>query len=147
MTDFFSDFLGPAFDTAHGYNAQAGMAIRDGARQSRPGGSRYRAVARSVKICLSCHHWARLHPGHGPCVGMFYHSPGHANSCVCAGFVDPEVGRPDRVYTRDQVDRMLRYRWEAVKDRIYLLRDGRYGLWDQWSSEEWKAKPGQRFTF
>jgi hypothetical protein len=54
------------------------------------------------------------------------------------------VGRPDRVYTRDQVDRMLRYRWEAVKDSIYLLRDGR---WDEWSSEEWKANPGQRFTF
>ncbi len=122
------------------------VAILDGARQYRPGRSRYRAVARSVKSCLSCHHWARLHPGHGPCVGMFYHGPGPASPCVCAAFSDPEPGRPDQVYTRDQVDRMVRHRWEGRKDRIFLLRDGRYGLWDEWSSEDWKGRPGRRFT-
>ena len=136
----------PAFDTAHGYNPGSGMAIRDGARQSGPDRSRYKAVAEAHKNCLACPHWDLLHPGHGKCRGYTY-SGAALDPSPCAGFVDPEVGRPDRVYTRDQVDRMLRYRWEAVKDRIYLLRDGRYGLWDEWSSEEWKAKPGQRFTF
>jgi hypothetical protein len=31
---------------------------------------------------------------------------------------------------------MLRWRWERVKDRIYLMKDGRYGLLDQWTDQE-----------
>jgi hypothetical protein len=130
-----ADFEGPAYDAEHGYTPETGMALRDGARRSSPDKSRYLAVAEQTKFCLrpSCGHWARLHPGHGPCQGFII--GGDIRPCGCEEFADPEPGRPDQVYTRDQVDRMLRWRWERVKDRVYLMKDGRYGLLDPWTDK------------
>jgi hypothetical protein len=91
----------------------------------------------------------RAHPGHGRClIYQRYVIPWVKRTpCTCTEFGDAEPGRPDVVYTRDQLDRMLRYRYVAIKDRVYLLKDGRYGIWDSQSSEEWKARPGQRFAW
>jgi N6-adenosine-specific RNA methylase IME4 len=111
---------------------------RDGARHNHPSPLRYRAVTAAVKNCLACNHWARFHPGHGPCKAYTYDA---SRPCTCTEFSDPQPGRPDQVYTREQIDRMTTWRWNAQKDRIFLLKDGRYGLWDQWASEDWKAKP------
>jgi hypothetical protein len=129
-----ADFVGPAYDSVHGYVPETGMALRYGVRQSTPDRTRYRAAVVSRKYCLTCNHYARFHPGHGPCVTR----AGSVNDipCGCPQFNDPEPGRPDNVYSRDQIDRMLRWRWEMVKDRIYLMRDGRYGLLDQWTDKE-----------
>jgi len=121
------------------------LLIKDQARTSHPPSDRYLAVVGSVKFCLACPHWARFHPAHGACIAHDYHSHGQASRCRCTEFSDPEPGRPDQVYTREQIDRMTRDRWESRKHRIFLLRDGRYGLWDQWSTEDWKAKPGDIF--
>lgn len=129
-----ADFVGPAYDSRHGYIPETGLALRDGARQSSPNRARYRAAVASLKHCLTCHHRALFHPGHGPCVTR----SGATNDlpCGCAAFQDPEPGRPDRVYTRDQIDRMLRFRFERVKDRLYLMKDGRYGVLDEWTDKE-----------
>jgi hypothetical protein len=132
-----ADFAGPTYDSRHGYVPETGMAIRDGARCTQPDRSAYRAVTQAYKYCLTCNHWSIMHPGHGVCHGRTYarwHGPNVA--CGCLQFDDPEPGRPDQVYTRDQIDRMLRFRWEAVKDRVYLMRDGRYGLLDPWTDKE-----------
>jgi len=143
MTDL-GDFVGPAFDTNHGYTRDTGIAIRDGARANAQIGSVYLEAERYVKFCLACPHWLRMHPKHGPCFGRTRDRwRGPSIPCPCPEFVDPEPGRPDRVLTRAQVDRMLRYRFEAIKDKLYLLRDGNYGIWDEWSSEEWKARPAR----
>jgi hypothetical protein len=141
----FVNFHGTKWDKEQSPQPLRALLVQDHARASRPSPARYRAVYEQMKLCLSCKHWARFHPGHGACVGYTYHGPSHASKCVCAGFSDPEPGRPDQVYTREQIDRMTRPRWEEKKDRIFLLRDGRYGLWDQWSTEDWKAKPGDVF--
>jgi hypothetical protein len=129
-----TDFVGPAFDSRHGYVPETGMALRYGARQSCQDKSSYRAAVAFRKYCLGCNHWAPFHPGHGPCVVW----SGAVNDipCGCPGFQDPEPGRPDNIYTRDQIDRMLRWRFERVKDRIYLMKDGNYGLLDQWTDKE-----------
>ena len=111
---------------------------RDGARHNHPDPTRYRAVTAAVKTCLACNHWARFHPGHGPCTAYTYDA---SRPCHCAEFSDPQPGRPDQIYTREQIERMRSWRWNAQKDRIFLLKDGHYGLWDKWSSEDWKAKP------
>lgn len=137
------NFEGKMFDAKRAYPPHVLPLAHDHARPSKPSPARYRAVYEQMKLCLSCAHWARFHPEHGPCVGYVYHGPSHCTKCVCAGFSDPEPGRPDQIYTREQIDRMNRWRWEERKDRIFLLRDGHYGLWDKWSSEDWKAKPGQ----
>jgi hypothetical protein len=131
------EYVGTAWDADHGYTPETGMAKRDGALQYRPASSRYQVDISSFKYCLTCKHWARMHPGHGPCHGRTYaHWRGPNVPCGCPGFADPEPGRPDQVYSRDQIDRMLRFRWEAKKDRIYLLKDGRYGLLDPWTDKE-----------
>jgi hypothetical protein len=116
----------------------------DGARFSHPSGERYRRRARRVKKCLDCPHWVFLHPEHGPCLGWnpYRNYPERHGACKCTGFADPIPGRPDRVFTRDQIDRMRRGRWEEKKDRMFLLKDGSYGLWDQWSDPSWLAPPG-----
>jgi len=138
-----SNFVGPNYDTNRGYTPETGAVILDGARHQTQGGAAYLEAERYVKFCLGCPHWARMHPEHGPCLGYILKGArmyGQPDPCPCTGFVDPEPGRPDRVFTRAQVDRMLRWRWEAVKDKLYLLRDGNYGVWDSWSSKEWLAE-------
>jgi hypothetical protein len=85
-----------------------------------------------VKACLGCHHWLRQHPGRGPCTG-------DRGGCACLGFVDPEPGRPDIIYTRDMIERLPQSRWEAIKDKLYLLRDGRYGVIDAQTDTWWIA--------
>jgi hypothetical protein len=127
-------FEGPIYDSRHGYDPETGMAIRDGARCNRADPARYRAAMVDVKVCRGCSHWARAHPDHGRC--LFFSFKGDLVPCGCQAFVDPEPGRPDRVLTRDQVDRMLRYRWEAIKDRVYLMKDGRYGVLDRYTDRD-----------
>jgi hypothetical protein len=125
-----ADFAGPAYDSAHGYTPETGMALRDGARQYQVDLTAYRAAAMARKFCLTCHHWSQLHPDHGRCQGRTL------VPCGCPEFNDPEPGRPDQVYTRDQIDRMWRWRWEEIRNRVYLLVDGRYGLIDPWTDPE-----------
>jgi hypothetical protein len=31
---------------------------------------------------------------------------------------------------------MLRWRWELVKDKLYLMKDGNYGVIDAWTNPE-----------
>jgi hypothetical protein len=140
----FVNFCGTKWDIEQAPNPIRPLLARDHARLSHPPPTRYRAVVSSIKFCLACPHWARFHPGHGECIAHNYYGWGSLK-CACTAFADPEPGRPDQVYTRDQIDRMSRCRWEARKHRIFLLRDGRYGLWDQWSSPDWLAKPGDVF--
>jgi hypothetical protein len=137
-----SDFVGPSFDRNRGATPEVGWAIMDGARRQTQGPSAYLEAKRYIKFCLACPHWVRVHPEHGPCLGpsLFTKWRTTPPQCPCTGFVDPFPGRPDRVLTRAQVDRMLRWRWELVKDKIYLLKDGNYGVWDRWSSPEWLAE-------
>jgi hypothetical protein len=112
------------------------LVIRDGARQVYPEPSAHQAKVADIKRCLTCRHWTQLHPGHGPCVAYRYVYWAQTEPCPCTGFADPEPGRPDQVYTRDQIERMWRYRFEAIKDRLYLMKDGRYAKWDQWCDPE-----------
>jgi hypothetical protein len=113
----FVNFHGTKWDKEQSPQPLRALLVQDHARASRPSPARYRAVYEQMKLCLSCKHWARFHPGHGACVGYTYHGPSHASKCVCAGFSDPEPGRPDQVYTREQIDRMTRPRWEEKKPR------------------------------
>lgn len=112
------------------------MVIRDGARTVRPEPSAHQAKMAYAKHCLTCRHWTQLHPGHGPCVAYHYLYSGQTAPCTCSEFADPEPGRPDQVYTRAQVERMWAYRFNAIKDRLYLMKDGRYAKWDQWCDPE-----------
>jgi hypothetical protein len=140
-----SDFVGPNYDTNHSYTPETGAVIMDGARANTQVGSAYLEAEFYVKFCLGCPHWARAHPDHGRCLMFIVNGRwrGPAVPCSCPGFVDPLPGRPDRVLTRVQVDRMLRWRWELVKNKLYLLKDGTYGVWDRWSSPEWLAEPSK----
>lgn len=110
-------------------------AVQDGARITHPDPTKRKAVASAVKFCLACPHWAHLHPGHGPCAGQIRRMA-KMDPCTCAGFVDPEPGRPDRVFTREQVDKMPANRWIAIKARVYLMKDGRYGVLDEWTDKD-----------
>jgi hypothetical protein len=96
------------------------------------GPSSWREPSTLVKACLGCPHWLREHPGRGACAGG-------SGTCTCSAFVDPEPGRPDVVYTRDMVDRIPESRWEVIKDQLYLLRDGRYGVVDAQTDRAWIA--------
>lgn len=130
------NFHGPLYDNAFTPHPARTLAIMDHARASHPDTSRYKAVVPMVKHCLTCDHWARLHPGHGRCRGIAF-------ACPCTAFADPQPGRPDRIYTREQIDGLRPWRWRAVQDRVYLLKDGHYGVWDEWSDPSWLATPGQ----
>jgi len=117
------------------WTIEAHQAIRDGSRQSSKS-QRYVESLRSVKRCLNCPHWVRLHPQHGACVGRTHTGDRNSAPCYCQEFVDPEPGRPDRVFTREQVDKLSAQRWKLVKDSIYLMVDGRYGILDPWTDVE-----------
>ena len=74
-----------------------------------------------------------------PRVVAFVLFPRRPVTALCAPMTSgPEEG-PDRILSRDQFDHTLRYRFEEIKDRLYLLKDGTYGVWDEWSTEDWKA--------
>ena len=112
---------------------EAYAALSDGARQWRQNGDRTREAHKSVKKCTGCNHWVRLHPLHGPCTAKSMRRGKGMVYCGCSGFVDPEPGRPDRVFTREQIDRLPSPRWRLIKDIIYLMKDGRYGILDEWT--------------
>lgn len=114
---------------------EASLVNRDGVRAfSRPS-ERNKAHAATEKLCRNCRHWVKLHPEHGPC-----RNPNCARADKCAQFEDPEPGRPDVIFTREQIDRMHPWRYRLHKDRLYLLVDGRYGLLDRWTSPDWIAR-------
>jgi hypothetical protein len=140
----FVNFEGTSYDWPDPgtYRSPDLAMVQDGARSTHPDGERYRRWTRRVKRCLDCPHWVFLHPDHGPCIGINCFTGPKKGPCKCTGFADPIPGRPDLVYTRDQIDRMSRWRWDSRKDRIFLLKDGYYGLWDKWSDPSWLAPPG-----
>ena len=108
-------------------------AIKDGVRQRQRNVERALEANKSLKLCGGCAHWVRLHPQHGACVGRWRQGDHSTVVCTCEGFVDPFPGRPDRVFTREQVDRLSSQRWKLVRNRLYLMTDGRYGVLDEWT--------------
>lgn len=88
---------------------------------------RERSIAHgtSEKRCLACNHWVKSHWDHGACTNA------HCKTCLV--FVDPEPGRPDIVFTREQVDKMRADRYRVYRDKLYLMKDGRYGILDRWT--------------
>ena len=110
---------------------EASLFNRDTVRIAPRPNVRNKAHSATEKRCLNCHHWVKLHPEHGPC-----RNPSCVRVGKCLQFEDPEPGRPDVIFTREQIDRMHPSRYRLHKDRLQLLVDGRYGLPDRWSSAQ-----------
>src|SRR5580658_3393422 len=68
---------------------------------------RSRAYGSTQKRCLGCNHWLKSHLNHGACTNA------HCHTCLL--FVDPEPGRPDTIFIREQVDRMKIARYRVYK--------------------------------
>lgn len=105
-------------------------AHRAGVRSKPLPTERAKAHAKTEKKCLGCNHWLKAHPDHSYCL-ICQH-----NGKVCE-FQDPEPGRPDIIFSRDQIERMRENRFVKYRDRLYLMKDGRYGVLDVWTDRRW----------